>query len=95
MSAMNLKFPEGLELLKPRKKGKKKKELNSNAWMVTFSDLIILMMTFFVLLFALNDPNHEIGEISISALVPGIFSTGKQSLSTESMPLIRANSLAK
>ncbi|MBF0352437.1 MAG: flagellar motor protein MotB [SAR324 cluster bacterium] len=82
----------------PVKKEKKKKksgnELDPNAWMVTFSDLITLMMTFFVLLYSFNDPNPKSQQSSLSSMEPGFFSM-YESRSTDEIRILRANSILK
>ncbi|MBF0280586.1 MAG: flagellar motor protein MotB [SAR324 cluster bacterium] len=86
---------EEIILLKPTKRKKKKSEasFDPNAWMVTFSDLITLMMTFFVLLFSFNDPNpKELDAISTSA--PGLFSLAQSAVS-QPIAIQNANSLMK
>lgn len=40
----------------PRERVKQVSQLDPDAWMVTFSDLLTLLMTFFVLIFASQDP---------------------------------------
>lgn len=82
-------------LLKPKKHKKKKDDdaFDPNAWMVTFSDLITLMMTFFVLLFSFNDPNPKTLD-AISSSGVGLFSQA-QSAVTQKVMIQNANSLMK
>ncbi len=74
----NLEAEDTEESKTKKKIFKKKKDeeegLDPNAWMVTFSDLITLMMTFFVLLFAFNDPNPKESQDS-SSETQGLFAT--------------------
>ncbi|MBF0288292.1 MAG: flagellar motor protein MotB [SAR324 cluster bacterium] len=86
---------EEIKLLKPSKRKKKEDEngFDPNGWMITFSDLITLMMTFFVLLFSFNEPNpSKLDAVSSSA--PGLFSLSESALS-QAVPIQEANSLLK
>ncbi len=84
-----------IELIRPSKPKKKKKEksLDPNMWMVTFSDLITLMMTFFVLLFSFNEPNPKHLE-AISSNAPGLFNLSESAV-TQPISVLRANSLVR
>ncbi len=86
---------EEIILLKPTKRKKKNAEssFDPNAWMVTFSDLITLMMTFFVLLFSFNDPNPKT-LAAISNDAPGLFSLAQSAVS-QPISTQNANSLMK
>ncbi len=41
-----------------RKKEKKREEIDTQAWMISFSDLLTLILTFFVLLFSMSSMNN-------------------------------------
>ena len=85
---------EEIVLLRPKKRKRKdEKKRDPHAWMVTFSDLITLMMTFFVLLFSFNDPNPKKLE-AISNNAPGLFSLA-QAATSEPIAIQNANSLMK
>ena len=88
-------LPEAIVLLKPKKRRKKRDKVtvDSHGWMVTFSDLITLMMTFFVLLFSFNDPNPKTLE-AISSSSVGLFSKAESAVTQEVM-IQNANSLRK
>lgn len=83
-----------IEPLKPKKRKKKKgKDFDPNAWMVTFSDLITLMMTFFVLLFSFN----EVGSAKLESLTSedqGLLNVSKN-MPIRDVQVIRANSLTR
>jgi len=76
-----------------RKRKEKEKEFDANAWMVTFGDLITLMMTFFVLLYSLNDPNPKTIE-ALSNSSPGLFSLSQAAIRQE-INIQESNSLQK
>ncbi len=86
---------EEIKLLKPtkRKKKEEKEKFDPNGWMITFSDLITLMMTFFVLLFSFNEPNPKKLD-AISSSAPGLFSLAESAIS-QPVPIQEANSLVK
>ena len=85
---------EEVVLLGTAKKDEDEEEgLDPNAWMLTFSDLITLMMTFFVLLFSFNDPNPKEVE-AISNNAPGLFSHSESAVS-QPVAILNANSLVK
>lgn len=80
-------------ITKKKRKKKTVKKVNPHAWMVTFSDLITLMMTFFILLYTFNDPNPEKLE-TIAAPTPGLLNMAESAFS-EPISVLRANSLIK
>lgn len=86
---------EPIVLLKPKKRRRKKEKaaFDSTAWMVTFSDLITLMMTFFVLLFSFNSPNPKTVE-AISSSGVGLFSKAQSAVS-QPVAIQNANSLVR
>ena len=95
----NTNLEEGEGHTAKRKVSRKKKGqeggLDPNAWMVTFSDLIILMMTFFVLLFAFNDPNlQESQKIDSDTTAIGLFALSPPMLTMQehqAQTMIRKN----
>ena len=42
-----------------KKKGKKGQGLSANQWMLTFSDLVTLLLTFFVLIFSMSSMDDQ------------------------------------
>lgn len=86
---------EPIVLLKPKKRRKKKEKVafDATAWMVTFSDLIILMMTFFVLLFSFNVANPKVLE-AISSSGAGLFSKAESAV-IQPVTIQSANSLVR
>ena len=45
----------------PAQVEKEKKKGKAPAWLVTFTDIMALMLTFFVLLYSMSVPEHEFG----------------------------------
>lgn len=61
------------------RKKKEKEEMDTQSWMISFNDLLTLMLTFFVLLFSMSSMNNTHFEIYLDSLrgVLGNFGTGR------------------
>jgi len=61
------------------RKKKEKEEIDTQSWMISFNDLLTLMLTFFVLLFSMSSMNNKHFKVYLDSLrgVLGNFGTGR------------------
>ena len=71
-----------------RKKEKRKEEIDTQSWMISFNDLLTLMLTFFVLLFSMSSMSNSEFKSYLDSLKGALGNYGRGRLTSIGKPKI-------